>query len=32
VVNPGEACGWLTGRSTVVVLDSTTMTPRLIEL
>ncbi len=32
VVNPGEACGWITGRSTVVLLDSDTMTPRLIDL
>ncbi len=32
VVNPGEACGWLTGKSTVVILDSATMSPRLIEL
>jgi uncharacterized protein len=32
VVNPGEAGGWLTGRSTVVVLDTETMVPRLIEL
>ncbi len=32
VVNPGEACGWITGRATVVILDSDTMTPRLIDL
>jgi len=32
VVNPGEACGWLTGKSTVVLLDSEGMTPRLVEL
>ena len=32
VVNPGEASGWITGRSTVVLLDSTTMEPRLIDL
>jgi len=32
VVNPGEACGWLTGKSTVVVLGSETMDPRLFEL
>ncbi len=32
VVNPGEACGWLTGRSTVVLLDSEEMVPRLVEL
>ncbi|HHK67173.1 MAG TPA: metallophosphoesterase [Candidatus Acetothermia bacterium] len=32
VVNPGEACGWLTGKSTVVLLDSEDMTPRLVEL
>ncbi len=32
VVNPGEACGYLTGRATVVVLDTATMTPELIDL
>lgn len=32
VVNPGEACGWLTGRATVVILDTETMTPRLVDL
>lgn len=32
VVNPGEACGWISGRATVVILDSDTMTPRLIDL
>lgn len=25
VVNPGECCGWITGRSTVAILDTKTM-------
>jgi putative phosphoesterase len=32
VVNPGEACGWISGRATVVILDSDTMQPRVIDL
>lgn len=32
VINPGEACGWLTGKATVVVLDTETMVPEAIEL
>jgi len=32
IVNPGEACGWVTGRCTVVVLDMETMEPKLIDL
>jgi putative phosphoesterase len=32
VVNPGEACGYLSGRATVVVLDTATMQPELIDL
>jgi len=32
VVNPGEACGWLTGRATAVLLDSETMKPQLIDI
>jgi hypothetical protein len=32
VVNPGEGCGYLTGRATVVVLDTETMHPELIDL
>ena len=32
VINPGEACGLLTGRATVVILDTATMTPRLVDL
>jgi len=32
VVNPGEGCGWLSGRATAVVFDTETRTPRVIEL
>jgi putative phosphoesterase len=32
VINPGEACGYLSGRATVVILDTGTMRPELIEL
>ena len=32
VVNPGEAGGWLTGRSTVAVLDTETLEARILEL
>ncbi len=32
VINPGEACGWLSGRSTVVIFDADTMKPRLVNL
>lgn len=32
VINPGESCSWLTGRSTVVLLDLATMEPKLIDL
>ena len=32
VVNPGEVCGYLSGRATVVVLDTATMKPELIDL
>lgn len=32
VVNPGEACGWISGRSTMIILDTDTMDPRLIDI
>jgi uncharacterized protein len=32
VINPGECGGWLTGRSTVVVLDTDDVSARLIDL
>lgn len=31
-VNPGECCGWVTGRATVAVLDPTRATAELIEV
>jgi putative phosphoesterase len=31
-VNPGETGGWLTGRSTVALLDSETLEARILEL
>ena len=32
VVNPGEACGYLSGRATAVLLDTQERTPQIIEL
>jgi hypothetical protein len=32
VINPGECCSWLTGRSTIVLLDLASMDARLIDL
>ena len=32
IVNPGEVCGWLTGKATVAVLDTATMEVQLVEL
>jgi hypothetical protein len=32
VVNPGEACGWISGRSTMVILETSTMHARLIDI
>ncbi|MFA6471900.1 MAG: metallophosphoesterase [Candidatus Latescibacterota bacterium] len=32
VINPGECCSWLTGHSTIVILDLDTMNPEVIEL
>ena len=31
-LNPGECCGWLTGRCTVAVLDTETTTAEIIEV
>lgn len=32
IINPGEVGGWLTGRSTVVILDTATMHPIVHEI
>ncbi len=32
VINPGEACGWLTGQATCVVLDLRTLQAELVHL
>lgn len=32
LLNPGECCGWLTGRCTAAVLDLDTMEPEIIEI
>jgi len=32
VINPGESCSWLTGRSTVVLLDISTMDYEVLDL
>jgi len=32
LVNPGETCGYLTGRSTVALLDLTTLKGKIIEI
>ena len=31
-INPGECCGWLTGRCTCVVLDTDTLATQVIEM
>lgn len=32
VINPGESCSWLTGRSTIVILDLSSMTTELLDI
>ncbi len=32
IINPGECCSWLTGRSTAVILDISVMKAELLEL
>jgi len=32
IINPGEVCGYVSGRATMVVLDLDTMEPEVIEL
>ncbi|MGB9711281.1 MAG: metallophosphoesterase [Thermodesulfovibrio sp.] len=32
IINPGEACGWLYGKATVVVLDLDSLEPAVISL
>lgn len=32
IINPGETCGWLTGRATVAILDLETLFAELVEL
>ena len=32
VINPGEACGWITGRATAAILDTDTMEVEVIEI
>ncbi|GAB6184222.1 metallophosphoesterase [Thermodesulfovibrio hydrogeniphilus] len=32
ILNPGEACGWLYGKATFMLLDLETMTPEVIEI
>lgn len=32
VINPGECCSWLTGRSTVALLNLKTMEPEILDL
>jgi putative phosphoesterase len=32
VVNPGETCGYLTGRATIAIFDTATRKPELIEI
>ena len=32
VINPGECCSWLTGRSTVVILDLSNMNTKLVDV
>ena len=32
VINPGECCSWLTGRSTIVILDVSNMNTQLVDV
>lgn len=32
VLNPGECCGWVTGRCTAAVLDLDTLDPRIVDI
>lgn len=32
VINPGECCGWLTGKSTIVILNTESLETEVIEL
>jgi putative phosphoesterase len=32
IVNPGECCGWLSGRCTVAIIDTRTMTADIQEV
>jgi len=32
VINPGECCSWLTGRSTIVILDLSNMNTKLVDV
>ena len=32
IINPGEVCGWLTGKATVALLDTDTLQVQLVEL
>lgn len=32
IINPGECCSWLTGRSTLVIVDIESMEPKLVEV
>lgn len=32
IINPGEACGWLYGKATAVLLELETLTPEIVNL
>lgn len=32
ILNPGEACGWLTGRATAAILDTDSLSARIVTL
>ncbi|MCE5311637.1 MAG: metallophosphoesterase [Nitrospiraceae bacterium] len=32
ILNPGETCGWVSGRATIALLDLNTMLPEVIEI
>jgi len=32
IINPGECCSWLSGKSTIVMLDPVTLEPELVTL
>ena len=32
IINPGECCGWLTGRSTIVIVELDSLSSKIVEI